>query len=336
MLDEFQRPLKDLRISVTDRCNFRCTYCMPKEVFGSNFTFLPHHELLTFEELARTARIFAKLGVTKVRVTGGEPLLRKDLPVLIQMIAEIPGIEDIALTTNGSLLTKEYAQSLKNAGLNRVSISLDALDDDIFSRINSVDFPVKRVLEAIDNANAAGFFPIKINMVVKRGINEEEVLKMAEHFRHTPYILRYIEFMDVGNNNGWQMKDVVTANEILQKINAKWPIEPLVKNRDGEVANRFRYTDGAGEIGVIASVTQAFCMDCNRARLSSNGKLYTCLFAHQGNDLRQLLRSEKSDLEISEWIEQVWSGRNDRYSMLRTENTTFSPGDKIEMHHIGG
>ncbi len=336
MLDEFQRPLKDLRISVTDRCNFRCTYCMPKEVFGSNFTFLPHHELLTFEELARTASIFAKLGVTKVRVTGGEPLLRKDLPVLIQMIASIPGIEDIALTTNGSLLTKEYAQSLKNAGLNRVSISLDALNDDIFSRINSVDFPVKRVLEAIDNANAAGFFPIKINMVVKRRINEEEVLKMAEHFRHTPYILRYIEFMDVGNNNGWQMKDVVTANEILQKINAKWPIEPLAKNRDGEVANRFRYLDGAGEIGIIASVTQAFCMDCNRARLSSNGKLYTCLFAHQGNDLRQLLRSEKSDLEISEWIEQVWSGRNDRYSMLRTENTKFLPGDKIEMHHIGG
>ncbi len=336
MLDEFHRPLKDLRISVTDRCNFRCTYCMPKEVFGSEFTFLPHHELLTFEELARTARIFAELGVTKVRITGGEPLLRKDLPTLIQMISDIPGIDDIALTTNGSLLTKEYAKKLKNSGLHRVSISLDALDDNIFSRINSVNFPVQRVLEAIENADEAGFSPIKINMVVKRGINQDEILKMAEHFRHTPFILRFIEFMDVGNNNGWQMKDVVTASEILQTINANWPIEPVTKNREGEVANRYRYLDGAGEIGVIASVTKAFCMDCNRARLSSNGKLYTCLFAHQGNDLRQLLRNGQTDIAISEWIQKVWNGRNDRYSMLRTENTTFSPGDKIEMHHIGG
>ena len=336
MLDQFLRPLKDLRISVTDRCNFRCTYCMPKEAFGANFTFLPHHELLTFEELTRTVGIFSELGVNKIRITGGEPLVRKDLPVLIEMIANVPGIVDIALTTNGSLLTKTYARRLREVGLKRISISLDALDEDIFAAMNGVDFPVERVLEAIDNASDAGLSPIKINMVVKRGLNDREILKMAEHFRHTPHVLRFIEFMDVGNHNGWQMKDVVTATEVLSAIHAKWPIERLPENRTGEVAKRYRYLDGAGEIGVIASVTNAFCMDCNRARLSSNGLLYTCLFARAGSDLRELLRSHHTDEEITAWIQSIWTGRSDRYSQLRSENTALSPDDKIEMHHIGG
>lgn len=336
MFDQFQRPIHDLRISVTDRCNFRCNYCMPKEIFGMNFSFLPHHELLTFEELARTARIFAREGVTKIRITGGEPLLRRELAVLIQMLSEIQGIKDIALTTNGSLLTKDYAMKLKNAGLKRISISLDALDDQVFARINNVDFPVSRVLEAIVNVQDAGLNPIKINMVVKRGVNDGEILKMADRFRNTPIVLRFIEFMDVGNSNGWQMKDVITANEVLQLIQSHWPVEPLPGTQPGEVANRFRYKDGAGEFGIIASVTKPFCTSCNRARLSSNGKLYTCLFANHGHDVRSLLRSGKSDQEILDFIENVWNGRSDRYSLLRTELTGINRDGKNEMHFLGG
>jgi cyclic pyranopterin phosphate synthase len=309
---------------------------MPKEVFGMNFNFLPHHELLTFEQLVRTARIFAHAGVTKIRITGGEPLLRRELAVLIQMLSEIRGIKDIALTTNGSLLTKDYAMKLKNAGLKRISISLDALDDQVFAKINNVDFPVSRVLEAIGNAQAAGLNPIKINMVVKRGVNEGEILKMADHFRNTPIVLRFIEFMDVGNNNGWQMKDVITANEVLQLIQSHWPVELLPSTQPGEVANRFRYKDGAGEFGIIASVTKPFCTSCNRARLSSNGKLYTCLFAHHGHDVRSLLRSGKSDQEILDFIKNVWNGRSDRYSLLRTELTGINKDGKNEMHFLGG
>ncbi len=336
MFDQFQRPIHDLRISVTDRCNFRCNYCMPKEIFGMNFTFLPHHELLTFEELARTARIFAREGVTKIRITGGEPLLRRELAVLIQMLSEIQGIKDIALTTNGSLLTKDYAMKLKNAGLKRISISLDALDDQVFARINNVDFPVSRVLEAIVNVQDAGLNPIKINMVVKRGVNDGEILKMADRFRNTPIVLRFIEFMDVGNSNGWKMKDVITANEVLQLIQSHWPVEPLPGTQPGEVANRFRYKDGAGEFGIIASVTKPFCTSCNRARLSSNGKLYTCLFANHGHDVRSLLRNGKSDQEILDFIENVWNGRSDRYSLLRTELTGINRDGKNEMHFLGG
>ena len=336
MFDQFQRPIHDLRISVTDRCNFRCNYCMPKEVFGMNFNFLPHHELLTFEQLVRTARIFAHAGVTKIRITGGEPLLRRELAVLIQMLSEIQGIKDIALTTNGSLLTKDYAMKLKNAGLKRISISLDALDDQVFAKINNVDFPVSRVLEAIGNAQAAGLNPIKINMVVKRGVNEGEIIKMADRFRNTPIVLRFIEFMDVGNNNGWQMKDVITANEVLQLIQSHWPVELLPSTQPGEVANRFRYKDGAGEFGIIASVTKPFCTSCNRARLSSNGQLYTCLFAHHGHDVRSLLRSGKSDQEILDFIKNVWNGRSDRYSLLRTELTGINKDGKNEMHFLGG
>ena len=332
LTDKFNRPLRDLRISVTDRCNFRCVYCMPKEVFGSDYHFLDRKEVLTFEEIARLARIFVSHGVQKIRLTGGEPLVRKDLPLLVKMLAEIPGL-DLTLTTNGSLLEKQ-AKALKDAGLNRVSVSLDSLDNEVFKSMNDVDFPVDRVIRGMDAAAKVGLTPVKVNMVVKRGLNEDSILPMARFFHEKGYILRFIEYMDVGSTNGWRMDDVVPAAEIIKRISAEMPLEPLDPNYTGEVAERWRYKDGSGEVGVIASVTQAFCRTCNRARLSAEGKLYTCLFAAQGHDLRSLLRNGASDEEISQAIERVWNLRTDRYSELRSENTANLP--KVEMSHIGG
>jgi cyclic pyranopterin phosphate synthase len=331
--DAFARPLRDLRISVTDRCNFRCTYCMPKEVFGHDFPFLPRQELLTFEEIARVARIAVGLGVRKIRLTGGEPLLRRDIEVLIAMLREIEGVEEIALTTNASLLERK-AKGLKEAGLDRITVSLDSLDDETFQSMNDVLFPVAKVLAGIEAANAAGLRPIKINMVVKRGVNEGDVVSMAEHFRGTGHIVRFIEFMDVGHTNGWRMDDVVTASEIVSRINAAHTLEPIAPNYPGEVANRWRFADGAGEIGVIASVTQAFCAACTRARLSAEGKLYTCLFGIRGHDVRALLRGGGTDEEISAFLGGVWGRRVDRYSEIRSEGTVSLP--KVEMSYIGG
>jgi len=331
--DTRARPLRDLRISVTDRCNFRCTYCMPKEVFGRDFHFLPAGEILSFEEIARLARIFAELGVRKVRLTGGEPLLRRDLTTLIAMLAEIEGIEDLTLTTNGSLLAK-LAPALKSAGLARVTVSLDSLDDAVFRAMNDVDFPVQRVLDGIDAAAQAGLGPVKINVVVKRGVNEESVLPLAAHFRGSGHIVRFIEYMDVGTTNGWRLDDVVTAAEIARTIDAAYPIEPLAASYRGEVANRYRYKDGRGEFGIIASVTQPFCGDCTRARISSEGQLYTCLFAARGHDLRALLRGGASNADIASFIGDIWRVREDRYSELRTAQTANVP--KVEMSHIGG
>jgi cyclic pyranopterin phosphate synthase len=333
-LDSLDRPLRDLRISVTDRCNFRCTYCMPKEVFGAAFQFLPRADLLTFEEITRLARVFISLGVEKLRLTGGEPLLRRDIEKLIAMLSRLDGLRDIALTTNGSLLTPQKARALREAGLKRITVSLDSLDEAVFQSMNDVGFSAAKVLEAIDNAAAAGLQPVKIDMVVKRGVNDDSVLPMAEHFRGTGHILRFIEFMDVGNFNGWRMDDVVSGAEIVAGINAQWPLEPLEPNYPGEVAGRYRYLDGAGEVGVITSVTQPFCASCTRARLSADGHLYTCLFGVQGHDLRALLRGGSSDDAIAAKLEQVWGRRRDRYSEIRFENTL--PLRKVEMSHIGG
>ena len=330
--DTLNRPLRDLRISVTDRCNFRCVYCMPKEMFGSDHPFLPHDQVLTFEEITRLARIFVAHGVKKIRLTGGEPLVRKDLPLLVSMLAQIPDL-DLTLTTNASLLARN-AQVLKDAGLKRVSVSLDSLDDATFKAMNDVDFPVKKVLEGMETAQKVGLEPIKVNMVVKRGINESSILPMARFFRQKGYILRFIEYMDVGHTNGWRTDDVVSAKEIVSIINTEMPLEPLDPNYAGEVAERWRYKDGNGEIGVISSVTQPFCRDCNRARLSAEGKLYTCLFAVKGHDLKSLLRDGATDEEISEKIAHIWGRRSDRYSELRSENTIDLP--KVEMSHIGG
>ena len=333
MVDSRSRPLRDLRISVTDRCNFRCSYCMPKEIFGRDFAFLPREQLLTFEEIARLARAFAREGVSKIRLTGGEPLLRKDLDRLIAMLAEIDELTDIALTTNGSALAAS-AQKLKTAGLSRVTVSLDALDDATFAAMNDVAFPVERVLAGIDAAAAAGLTPVKINMVVKRGVNDHAITEMAEHFRATGHILRFIEYMDVGTTNGWRMDDVVPAAEIAAAINARWRLDPLEANYASEVATRYRYRDGAGEIGVIASVTQPFCGACTRARLSADGKLHTCLFAARGHDLRELIRGAASDDELGAKIRSIWTHRGDRYSELRHAHT--DPRPKIEMSYIGG
>ena len=333
MHDRRQRPLRDLRISVTDRCNFRCTYCMPKEVFGRDFAFLPRDQLLTFEEITRLARAFAREGVSKIRLTGGEPLLRRDLEQLVAMLASIDEITDIALTTNGSALAAK-AKTLKDAGLTRVSVSLDALDDETFAAMNDVAFPVARVLAGIDAAAAAGLTPVKINMVVKRGVNDHRITHMAERFRATGHILRFIEYMDVGTTNGWRMNDVVPAAEIIATINERWPLEPLEPNYSGEVASRYRYRDGAGEIGMIASVTHPFCGACSRARLSADGKLHTCLFAAHGHDLRSLLRSSPTDHELTQHIRSIWTQRADRYSELRHANT--HQRQKIEMSYIGG
>ncbi len=332
LTDTLHRPLRDLRISVTDRCNFRCVYCMPKEIFGPDHQFLHRDQVLTFEEITRLARIFAAHGVRKIRLTGGEPLVRKDLPDLIAMLAEIPDL-DLTLTTNGSLLAK-HARALKDAGLKRVTVSLDSLDNAIFKSMNDVDFPVEKVIEGMDAAAAAGLSPIKVNMVVKRGLNESSILPMARFFREKGYILRFIEYMDVGHSNGWRMDDVVSSSEIIKLINAEMPLEQADPNYQGEVAGRWRYKDGRGEIGVISSVTQAFCRDCNRARITAEGQLYTCLFAVKGHDFRALLRGGATNEELSRFIEKVWGGRADRYSELRSENTISLP--KVEMSHIGG
>jgi GTP 3',8-cyclase len=332
VLDTRSRPLRDLRISVTDRCDFRCVYCMPKEVFGRDFQFLRRSELLTFEEIARVARIGAGLGVRKLRLTGGEPLLRRDLERLVAMLAEIDGIDDIAMTTNGSLLPRK-ARALADAGLRRVTVSLDSLDDAVFGSVNDVDFPVERVLEGIAAANAAGM-PVKVNMVVKRGLNDGSVLDMAGHFRGTGHVLRLIEYMDVGTTNGWEMDDVVPAAELVEAIGAEWPLRPVEAAYPGEVARRYRYADGAGEIGVIASVTQPFCHDCSRARLSAEGRLYTCLFAAAGHDLRRRLRGDGGGEDLEAFLRRIWGRRGDRYSELRTAETPRRP--KVEMSHIGG
>jgi len=332
LTDALKRPLRDLRISVTDRCNFRCVYCMPKEIFGPEYEYLRRSEILTFEEIARLARLFADQGVKKIRLTGGEPLVRKDLHLLVKMLAEIPNL-DLTLTTNGTLLVQQ-APALKNAGLKRVSVSLDSLDNDIFKAMNDVDFPVEKVLEGMDAASKVGLEPIKVNMVVKRGVNESSILPMARFFREKGYILRFIEYMDVGHTNGWRLNDVVSAKEIIKTISAEMPLEPLDPNYQGEVAERWKYKDGSGEIGVIASVTQAFCRDCNRARLSADGKLYTCLFGVKGHDFKNLLRSGATNDEILQLLARVWGKRVDRYSELRSENTINLP--KVEMSHIGG
>jgi cyclic pyranopterin phosphate synthase len=333
-LDRLGRPLRDLRISVTDRCNFRCPYCMPREIFGRDFAFLPREDLLTFEEITRLAQLFAHAGVEKIRLTGGEPLLRRDLEDLVEMLARIKGIQDLTLTTNGSLLTREKAQALKNAGLNRITISLDSLDDGIFRVMNDVSFPVHRVLDAIDAAAEAQLFPIKIDMVVKRGINEDSIVGMAERFRGSGHIVRFIEYMDVGTTNGWRMEDVVPGREIIERIAARWPVQPLQPNYFGEVVERWRYVDGAGEFGVITSVTQPFCGSCTRARMTADGQLYLCLFATEGHDLRKPLRNRATDEEILDLIRSAWRRRDDRYSEIRSDQTVGL--DKVEMSRIGG
>ena len=332
LADSLGRSLRDLRVSVTDRCNFRCVYCMPKDVFGRDYPFLAHADLLTFEEIARLARLFNAHGVEKIRLTGGEPLLRRNLERLVEMLAAI-GDLDLTLTTNGALLARK-ARELKAAGLNRVTVSLDAIDDGIFRAMNDADFPVAKVLEGIDAAADAGLAPIKINMVVKRGMNEREILPMARRFKGSGHVLRFIEYMDVGHTNGWRLDDVVPSAEVLRIIGAELPLAPVDPNYAGEVAERWRYADGSGEIGVISSVTQAFCRDCTRARLSTEGKLYTCLFATQGSDLRGLLRNGSSDERISDTIAAIWLQRGDRYSEIRSEHTSALP--KIEMSYIGG
>ena len=331
-LDTLGRPLHDLRISVTDRCNFRCVYCMPKEVFGKDFQFLPRAEILTFEEIEHLVRIFVSLGVQKIRLTGGEPLVRRDLERLVEKLAQV-GDLDLTLTTNGSLLAQK-AKALAAAGLKRVTVSLDSLDDATFKRMNDADFPVAKVLAGIEAAGAAGLAPIKINMVTKRGVNESSIVPMARYFKGTGMTLRFIEFMDVGSTNGWRLDDVVPAREIVAMIDREMPLEPVQAGYRGEVAARYRYKDGTGEIGVISSVTQPFCADCTRARLSADGSLYTCLFATQGHDLRALLRSGASDQEITNAIAAVWTERTDRYSDLRSEETAGL--HKIEMSFIGG
>ncbi len=332
ILDTRQRPLRDLRISITDRCNFRCTYCMPKELFGRDHPFLPRQELLTFEEITRLAGIFGGLGVRKVRLTGGEPLLRKEVELLVESLSGIPGLE-LSMTTNGSLL-QQKAQVLKDAGLDRVSISLDSLNDEVFMRMNDVEAPVQVVLDGIDSAERAGLTPIKINMVVKRGVNEDSILPMVEHFRGSGHILRFIEYMDVGSTNGWRVDDVVPVREIIAMIEQVYPLEAVEPNYIGEVARRYRFKDGMGEIGLIASVTQPFCGDCTRARLSADGQLYTCLFAVNGVDLKRLIRQGGSDDDLRSEILKVWSARSDRYSEIRSDATTDLP--KVEMSYIGG
>ncbi|WP_420976107.1 GTP 3',8-cyclase MoaA [Bacillus vallismortis] len=334
MLDKRNRPLRDLRISVTDRCNFRCTYCMPAELFGPDYPFLKKEELLSFEELERLAALFVtRFGVEKIRLTGGEPLMRKDMPELIRKLARIPGVRDIAMTTNGSLLPV-YAERLKEAGLKRVTISLDSLEDERFKKINGRGVSVSKVLEGIEAAKEAGL-GVKINMVVQKGVNEKDILPMAHYFKEKGHILRFIEFMDVGNTNQWEKKDVMTKAEIIDLINGHMRVEPIAPNYIGEVASRFRYLDGSGEIGVISSVSDAFCGSCNRARLSARGELFTCLFAASGFDLRAPVRQELSDDELAEMIGTVWKNRIDQYSVDRTLSKA-SDKKKVEMSYIGG
>jgi cyclic pyranopterin phosphate synthase len=334
LVDAFGRPLRDLRISVTDRCNFRCTYCMPKEVFGHDYRFLDRKELLDFEEITRVARAAVGLGVTKLRLTGGEPLIRRGIEQLIEQLAALDA--EVTLTTNASLLPRK-AQALKDAGLARITVSLDSMDDATFRAMNDVDFPVARVLEGIEAAQAAGL-PVKVNSVVKRGVNEQEIVPLARYFRETPHILRFIEFMPVGETNRWQTEEVVSAAEIVELIGAEFPLEPAEANYRGEVAKRWRYRDGKGEIGIVASVTQPFCGDCTRSRLSAEGKLYTCLFAVRGHDLRALLRGGASDDELAARLAESWRVRGDRYSELRSQNPVDPAigGQKVEMSYIGG
>ena len=333
LLDTLQRPIRDLRISVTDKCNFRCPYCMPAEIFGEKYEFLPKAEILTFEEITRLARIFTDLGVTKIRITGGEPLLRRDLETLIAKLSQINGVQDLTLTTNGYLLA-DKAQSLKDAGLRRLTVSLDAIDDQTFNLMSGRAHGTERVLEGIRFAEKAGFQAIKINAVVQKGINDHLVIDLAQHFHNTGHILRFIEFMDVGNRNNWNMDQVVPAAEIIDRIHTVLPLEPLDPNYTGEVAKRYRYLDGGGEIGIIASVTQPFCGDCTRARLSTDGKLYTCLFASEGTDLRDALRQGASSAHLRNKITWTWRRRTDRYSEIRTDHTSATR--KIEMYQIGG
>jgi cyclic pyranopterin phosphate synthase len=346
--DGLGRPLRDLRISVTDRCNFRCSYCMPKEVFDRDYLFLPQTSLLSFEEITRLARLFVAHGVQKIRLTGGEPLLRKGLETLVAMLAALrtpDGVPlDITLTTNGSVLARK-AVALQRAGLQRVTVSLDGLDDAVFRRMNDVDFPVADVLAGIEAAVAAGLGPIKVNMVVKRGTNAQEIVPMARHFRSlnrqrpgNPIVLRFIEYMDVGASNGWRMDEVLPSADVLKILQAEWPLLPLQASAAGETAERWRYADGGGEIGLISSVTQAFCRDCNRARLSTEGKLFLCLFATHGHDLRTLLRNGTSDADISSALAAVWGRRDDRYSELRAAQPADAGGSarRVEMHYIGG
>ena len=331
--DTLGRPLHDLRISVTDRCNFRCVYCMPRAVFGPDHAFLPRAELLSFEEITRLVGLFTQLGVRKVRLTGGEPLVRRDLPSLVRDLAAIPAVEDLTLTTNGVLLP-QHATALKDAGLHRVTISLDADDDETFTRMNDSRVPVATVLRGLDAAEAAGLGPIKLNMVVKRGWNEHAILPMARRFRGSGRILRFIEYMDVGHSNGWRLDEVVTADQILSTVASEFPLEPMPPTKPGEVAERYRYLDGAGEIGIIASVSRPFCGTCDRARLSADGQLYTCLFATRGHDLRSLLRGGTADPELLAAIRGIWETREDRYSELRSLETVDLP--KVEMSYIGG
>jgi cyclic pyranopterin phosphate synthase len=335
--DTLGRAVRDLRISVTDRCNFRCTYCMPKEIFGKDYAFLPRDQVLSFEEIERTARIFVSLGVDKLRITGGEPLVRRDLPDLIAMLSALRtpegGQVDLTLTTNGSAL-RALARPLADAGLQRVTVSLDSLDDAVFGAMNGIDFPVARVLDGVDAAIEAGLAPVKVNMVVRRGINEASILPMATWARETGVILRFIEYMDVGHSNAWRLDEVVPADEIVAAISTVWPVEAAEPSYRGEVAGRWRYVDGGGEFGVISSVTQPFCRDCTRARISAEGNLYTCLFATEGHDLRAILRSEASDADLTDAIETIWLRRGDRYSELRSAATSTLP--KIEMFAMGG
>ena len=337
LLDSLNRNLKDLRISITDRCNFRCPYCMPKEIFGNDYPYMGHKELLSFEEIKRIASIFIRHGVEKIRLTGGEPLLRKGVEDLVGMLSELKTIHgkpiDLTLTTNGSLL-KRKASALKAAGLNRITVSLDGMSDAIFKQMNDVDFPVRDVLESIESAQSAGFDSIKVNMVVKKGVNDQEIIPMVKHFKGTGITPRFIEYMDVGNTNGWRMDEVLPSREVIDRIHHFSALEPLEPDYPGEVAQRWRFTDGSGEIGVISSVTQAFCHSCTRARLSMEGKLYLCLFAEEGYDLKQFIRGEFSDLEIANVIQQIWQQRKNRYSEIRGQQSEARP--KVEMSYIGG
>jgi cyclic pyranopterin phosphate synthase len=348
-LDLLDRPLRDLRVSVTDRCNLRCPYCMPREVFGSAYRFLDRSQLLSFEEIARLARIAATLGVRKVRLTGGEPLLRRELDTLVAMLAGAEGIDEVALTTNGTALAA-HAERLANAGLDRVTVSLDALDEKVFHSMSDSRFALARVLEGIDAAQDAGLAPVKVNMVVRRGVNDHCVLEMAEHFRNTPQILRFIEYMDVGATNGWRLDEVVPASEILAQLHGRWPLRRVPARRAGEVAARWAYRDGGGEVGVISSVTEPFCDGCSRARLSADGRLYTCLFAERGHDLRAPLRDGATDEQLGAVLREIWGARADRYSQLRAQRTRAAQGAdrdreptatdvrarRVEMSYIGG
>lgn len=331
--DTGNRALRDLRISVTDRCNFRCTYCMPQEVFGPDHPFLPRGEILTYEEITRVARLLVGMGVKKIRVTGGEPLMRRDVVDLVQALASLEGVEDLALTTNGSPLER-MAPVLKGAGLHRVTVSLDALDEPVFRKINGVGFPVQRVLDGIDAADRAGLHPIKVNMVVKRGANEDQVLPMARYFRDRGHTLRFIEYMDVGSTNGWRLDDVVSAAEILDLLRTEFTLEAKAPAYRGEVASRWAHEDGASEIGFVTSVTKPFCGDCTRLRMSADGHLFTCLFASRGHDLKSRLRSDATDDDLRAWLGTLWTARDDRYSEIRSSRTTST--EKVEMSYIGG